>query len=580
MIKLIEKIENEIVEILNSFDITEVKAKLVECNRPELGQYQYNGIMAVAGKNGFKPQDLAQKVCAKLIQCEEIDSCNVAGVGFINISFKPSALIEQVNNTQTEIEELGRAKNHKIFIDYGGPNVAKTLHVGHLRSADIGEGLKRLARKLGYEVIADVHFGDWGRQMGMVIVGIEERMPDLPFFDPNFDGEYPTVSPVTNKDLEIIYPEANIKAKEDLEFLEKCRKATYELQNGRKGYVALWKLFVAESIRPALETYKFLNVAFDLYEGESTCNDLIAPMVKNLIDKKVAYESQGAIVVDVAKEEDKIEVPPFIVLKSDGAAMYSTTDMATIVSRQERFTPNEYWYVADSRQSLHFEQLFRAVKKAEIVPADSVMTHFAFGTMNGQDGRPFKTRDGGVMTPQALVDIVSQAIKDKMKDNELLNDEICNIISSATLKFADLSNNRETDFIFDIDKFCALEGKTGPYVLYTTVRANSILKKANAENVDSYQLLPLDNNAYNDVLLNLIKAPEILKKAYEQKALNVICDYVFNLSNAFNNFYAQTKILIEQNEKVKQSYLKLCQMTAKMNEQMLDILAIKVPERM
>lgn len=580
MIKLILNVENKIKEILKGLNIDVEEVKLVECNRPELGQYQYNGVMPIAGRNGYKPQELAQKICDELNKVEEISHANVAGVGFINISFTNDALINQLKLTKSEVDEQSQPKKHTIFMDYGGPNVAKTLHVGHLRSADIGEGLKRLAKKMGYNVIADVHLGDWGRQMGMVIMGIEERMPNLPFFDPNFEGEYPTQSPVTNKDLEIIYPQANIKAKDDEVFLEKCRKATYELQNGRRGYVALWKLFVAESIKPALETYDFLNVSFDLYEGESTCNDLIAPMVDDLLSRGIAYRSQGATVIDVAEEGDKIEIPPFIVLKSDGAAMYSTTDLATILSRQKRFTPDEYWYIADSRQSLHFTQLFRSAKKAEYITKDTQMTYFPFGTMNGKDGKPFKTRDGGVMTPSALVDIVKKAIKEKMSQNGEIDETICDIISSATLKFADLCNNRETDFVFDVDKFCALEGKTGPYVLYTTVRAQSIINKSEFEDVTNFSLIPLDNSAYIDVVLNLIKVPEVIKRAYEQKALNIITDYLFNLSNSFNNFYSQTKILNESNIETKKAYLKLCQYVAQTNIELLDILAIKVPERM
>ena len=580
MIDLIENTENKIKDILKELNIECDSVKVVECNRPELGQYQYNGVMALASKNGYKPQELAQIICEKLQDSEEIKIASVAGVGFINITFSDNSLITQLNNVDAEIEKIAKPKNRKIFIDYGGPNVAKTLHVGHLRSADIGEGLKRLARKLGYEVISDVHFGDWGRQMGMVIAGIEEKMPDLPFFDENFQGEYPTQSPVTSEDLEKIYPEANIKAKEDEEFLNKCRRITYELQNGRRGYLELWKLFVKESMRPVMKTYDFLNVSFDLYEGESTCNDLINPMVKELLDSKVAYESQGATVIDVSEPTDKLDVPPFIVLKSDGAAMYSTTDLATILSRQKRFEPDEYWYVADNRQSLHFMQLFRASKKAKFVKSDTQMYHFAFGTMNGKDGKPFKTRDGGVMSALTLIDNVRAEIKAKMADNGQNSDEICDIISSATLKFADLSNNRETDFIFDIDKFCALEGKTGPYILYTTVRANSILNKANVDNVQDYELVDIDNNSYIDVILNAIKAPVILEKAYEQKALNVICDYLFTLSNSFNNFYSQTKILTEEDEKKKNAYLKLCHIVSKLNTELLDILAIKVPERM
>lgn len=577
MIKLVSKIEGAITEVLKSLSIEE-QAKIVEGNRPELGQFQYNGAMALAKRNGFAPSELASKICDGLNGFDFIESASVAGVGFVNISVTKAALIEQANKTFSEMEQLSAPKGKTIVIDYGGPNVAKTLHVGHLRSSNIGEAIKRLTRKNGYNVISDVHFGDWGRQMGMIIAEIQERQPDLVFFDPDYQGEYPDVSPVTSADLEEIYPTANIKAKDDEEFLNKCRQATFELQNGRRGYYALWKLFVAESLRPVRKALDYINVKFDLYEGESTVNDMIKPMVAKLVADGVAYESNGATVIDVKQDDDKIDVPPFIVLKSDGAAMYSTTDMATILSRVQRFAPSEIWYVADSRQSLHFMQLFRAVRKAKFVADDVVLKHFGFGTMNGKDGKPFKTRDGGVMSVLTLIDNVKEEINKKLQANEIADETICDIITTATIKFADLSNNRETDFIFDVDKFSALEGKTGPYILYSTVRAKSVLAKAQV-NASELKLLEIDNKSYNDVLLNIIKAPMIMEKAFEQKAINIICDYLFALSNSFNNFYSSTKIINGDAEK-ERAYLKVCELVAKINTELLDVLAIGVPERM
>lgn len=580
MIELITNVEEKIKNILNELKIDVDKVQVVESSRPELAQYQYNGAMALANKNGFKPQELAQIICDKLMDEEYIYSATVANAGFVNIKFNNSALINQLNNLNKEIDKICEPKNYTIFIDYGGPNVAKALHVGHLRSANIGEGLKRLAKKVGYEVISDVHFGDWGRQMGMVLAGIQEKYPDLPFFDENFEGIYPTKSPVSSRDLEYIYPYINAKAKEDVALMDKCRQMTYELQKGRKGYVELWKLFVQESLNPVLDAFKFLNVSFDLYEGESTCNDLIAPMVQDLCDRNIAYLSQGAVVIDVQEESDKIEVPPFIVLKSDGAAMYSTTDLATIISRHKRFSPNEFWYVTDNRQSLHFIQLFRASHKAHYVDDETKLYNLTFGTMNGKDGKPFKTRDGGVMSVLTLIENVKTEITKKMQGNGVEDEKVCEIISSATLKFADLSNNRETDFIFDIDKFCALEGKTGPYVLYSTVRANSVLNKVSSIDINECKLVDIENEAYMDVILNAMKAPMILQKAFDQKALNIICDFVFNLSNSFNNFYAKTKILTESDEIKKRAYLKLCKIVSQINEMFLEILAIKIPEKM
>lgn len=577
MIELIKKAEDKIKNILQNLNI-ESDVKVVECNRPELGQYQYNGVMALAKPNGFVPNELANKICAELTNADFIESASVAGVGFVNINFTKFALIEQVNKTLAEMDALAQPKDGTVVIDYGGPNVAKTLHVGHLRSSNIGEAIKRLTRKNGFKVISDVHFGDWGRQMGMIIAEIQERQPELVFFDENYQGKYPEVSPVTSQDLEEIYPTANIKAKENEEFLNKCRQATYELQNGRRGYYELWKLFVGESLRPVLKALDYINVKFDLYEGESTVNDMIKPMVDKLLADGVAYKSNGAIVVDVHEESDKIDVPPFIVLKSDGAAMYSTTDMATILSRVQRFDPSEIWYVADNRQSLHFMQLFRAVRKAKFVRDGVNLKHFAFGTMNGKDGKPFKTRDGGVMSVLTLIDNVKAEINKKLQANNIYDEKICDIITTATIKFADLSNNRETDFIFDIDKFSALEGKTGPYILYTTVRAKSVLAKANIDLTD-LKLKEIDNKAYNDVLLNIMKAPTIVQKAFEQKAINIICDYLFVLSNSFNNFYSSTKIINGDAESEK-AYLKICDLVATINTELLDILAIDVPEKM
>lgn len=578
MIELIKTIEEKIQSILKELNI-ESDVKVVESSRPELGQYQYNGAMALAKKFGFTPSELASKICEKLNDLDIVESATIAGVGFVNINFTKSAIIEQVNKTFDEINLLGAPKNKTIVMDYCGANVAKTLHVGHLRSSNIGEAIKRLTRKMGYKVIADVHFGDWGRQMGMIIAEIQERQPDLVFFDENYEGEYPTVSPVTSKDLEEIYPTANIKAKENEEFLNKCRKATYELQNGRRGYYALWKLFVGESLKPVKQALEYLNVTFDLYEGESSVNDMIKPMVEKLTRENIAHESNGAIVIDVAEPDDKIEVPPFIVLKSDGAAMYSTTDLATILSREQRFAPSEMWYVVDNRQSLHFLQLFRAVRKAHFVGDDVQLKFFGFGTMNGKDGRPFKTRDGGVMSVLTLIDNVKESINKKLQENEAEDEKICDAITTATLKFADLSNNRETDFIFDVDKFSALEGKTGPYILYTTVRANSVISKADVD-LSALKLAEIDNKAYMDVLLNIIKAPSVLEKAFEQKAINLICDYVFTLSNAFNNFYSSTKIISEQNVEKRNAYLKVCELVSRINTEFLDILAISVPNKM
>lgn len=578
MIEIIKTIEEEIKKILSSLNI-DSDVKVFEGNRPELGQYQYNGAMALAKKFGFTPSELAGKICEELNKLDIVESATIAGVGFVNINFTKEALIRQVEKTFDEIDLLNKRKDKTIIIDYCGANVAKTLHVGHLRSSNIGEAIKRLTLKMGYKVIADAHFGDWGRQMGMIIAEIQERQPNLVFFDENYIGEYPTISPVTSKDLEEIYPTANIKAKENEEFLNKCRKATYELQNGRRGYYALWKLFVGESLKPVMEALDYLNVKFDLYEGESNVNDIIKPMVEKLLNENVAHESNGAIVIDVQDEADKIEVPPFIVLKTDGASLYSTTDLATIWSREQRFRPNEIWYIADNRQSLHFLQLFRATRKAHFVDDDVNLQFFGFGTMNGKDGRPFKTRDGGVMSVLTLIENVKEAINKKLRENGVEDEKICDAITTATLKFADLSNNRETDFIFDVDKFSALEGKTGPYILYTTVRAKSVLNKANID-TNSLKLTEIDNKAYIDVLLNIIKAPTILEKSFEQKAINIICDYLFTLSNSFNNFYSSTKIISEQNTEKRNAYLKVCELVSRVNTELLDILAISVPEKM
>ena len=565
----------------------EVEGDIVKkSNRPDLSQFQCNSAFELAKKYRDNPRNIATKVIENIEENNKIEAVTVEGPGFINIVVKDEYIAEKINQVQEEIQ-LG----NKIIIDYGGPNVAKPLHVGHLRSAIIGEGLKRLAKKLGNEVIGDIHLGDWGRQMGLVICEIKERMPELVYFDVNYTGEYPEESPVTAKELEEIYPIANTKAKENPEKMEEAREATAILQNenreGHRGYYALWQRLVKVSINEMKKDYNRLNVEFDLWKGESDSNDTIPEVIEFFNKKGLLKESQGATIVEVEEETDSAPVPPVIIKTQNDSVGYQATDLATIIERMKEYNPNEIWYVVDARQALHFKQIFRAAYKSELVPAETKLEFFGFGTMNGKDGKPFKTRDGGVMRLTQLLDTAKEVAKEKITDEkfkgytEQEKDEIAETIAMASIKYADAVSDRLTDYIFDVDKFTEAQGKTGPYILYTTVRIKSLITKAQELGIEeSGRVLAPQNDIERQLMIKMLEKNEVLLSAYNNKSLTEIAEYLYDLNALYSNFYNNNKILVEENESQKKSWIKLSEKVKVINEELLDILSIKVPERM
>lgn len=493
-------------------------------------------------------------------------------------------LEEMRNSEKMGVEE---AKDPQTMIlDYGGPNVAKPLHVGHLRSAIIGESIKRMGRYLGHKVIGDVHLGDWGLQMGLIITELHKRKPELVYFQDDYEGEYPTEAPFTISELEEIYPAASGKSKEDESYKAEALEATHQLQMGNRGYRALWKHILQVSVTDLKKNYANLNVDFDLWNGESDVQDTIAPMVQKLKDQGLAYEDQGAVVVDVKEETDTKEVPPCMILKSDGAALYTTTDLATIVERMEKYNPDEIMYVVDKRQEMHFVQVFRCAKKAGMVKDDTKLTFLGFGTMNGKDGKPFKTREGGVMRLENLIRDINEEMYKKIVDNRSIKEEdaraTAKIVGLSAIKYGDLSNQASKDYIFDIERFTSFEGNTGPYILYTTVRIKSILNRYKEEggNLDTLKILAAGSDSEKALMLEASKFNQVITNAYEEKAPHKICSYIYELANAFNRFYHETKILAEEDQEKKESYLALLMLVKNILEACIDMLGFEAPERM
>ena len=583
MNNFIYRIEDKLKNIINKCGYEVDKVTLVTSSRPDLGQYQYNGVMSLAKVYKKNPNIIANEIVEHLNKDNTFSNVNVAGPGFINLSFADEALINYMNEVKEDISiNKCEGKKKKIIIDYGGPNVAKALHVGHLRSANIGEALKRLARVLDCEVIGDVHLGDWGRPMGLIILELKRRHPEWVYFDENYTGEYPTEVPVTNKDLEEIYPIASNKAKEDDEYLEEARIITYKLQKKERGYYALWKKIVEVSVNNIKELYGKLNVSFDLWNGESDADKYIDDVVTYLKNKDLVHESEGAQVIDVKKDDDKIEIPPLILVKSNGSVSYETTDIATLWERMREIKPDEIWYVVDNRQALHFEQVFRACYKSGIVPDDVKLDFMGFGTMNGKDGKPFKTRDGGVMTLSSLIDSVKEEVEKKINNNlsKEEQEKISNTLTSAVLKYADLLPNRSTDYIFDIEKFSDMNGKTGVYLLYSTMRMKSLLGKAKDNNYNMNKVNGIYSSYEKDIILKLLEVPNVLEKSFNERTLNYICDYLYELTNTFNSFYASVKILTEEDIDKRNSYLSLSEIVFNTNKMLLNILGIDVLDRM
>jgi arginyl-tRNA synthetase len=556
-------------------------------NRPDLCQYQCNGALKAAKIYKKAPIAIANEVTEALKQEKIFEDVTAVPPGFININIKDDFLTKYINEIYKD-NKFGCTVSENpmsIVVDYGGANIAKPLHVGHLRSAIIGESIKRIGRFLGHTVIGDVHLGDWGLQIGMVITEVQRRKPNLEYFDENFTGEYSEEAPFTIDELEDIYPAASKLAKSDEEAMAIAKTATAELQEGRRGYIALWKHIINVSVSDLKKNYAALNVEFDLWKGESDANPYIEDMIKYFNDNNYTHVSEGALVIDVEEEEDKKPMPPIIIQKSDGASLYGTTDIATIIERVKDYKPNEIIYVVDKRQGLHFEQVFRCVRKTKLVPDDMKFEFVGFGTMNGKDGKPFKTREGGVMRLQDLISIIKGNVKERISNNDRIlaeeGDEIARIVGLAALKYGDLSNIPTKDYIFDIDKFSSFEGNTGPYILYTAVRIKSILKKAKEDIGDFVSNIKAPaTGVERDLMLAFVKFNDVVEGAFRDKAPNRLCEFIYEVSNLFNRFYNENRILSEEDKEKKISWLNLLNLTVNILETALDLLGMEVPEKM
>lgn len=577
----IKYLEQKINEVIKSCGY-DTDVVLSMSNRPDLGEFQINDAMRLAKLYHKNPIDIANDIKTGLEQTNYFKDINIAGAGFINLSLSDEFLLEFVNDIKDDIEKnIDKMEPKTIFLDYGGANVAKALHVGHLRPANIGEGLKRITKILGHNTISDVHLGDSGLQAGIVMLEMKSRFPDLPCFQEEYNGEDFEL-PIVKEDLKEIYPTGSLKAHEDEKVMEEARRITFELQKDNKCYNTLWNKITELSVADISETYNLLNCEFDLYEGERDSFKYIPDMMKDLEEKHLLTKSEGAIVMEVKEDTDTKEMPPMILVKSDGAYLYATTDLATIKERMERFNPDEIWYVTDLRQSLHFEQVFRAAKKAGYV-TNTELRHLGHGTLNGPDGKPFKTRAGGVMSLDELIKMIYNKCYSRMNDNIVeasKKEETAMKIALAALKYADYLPFRETDYIFDINKFTDLEGKTGPYLLYSTIRIKSLLKKAKEENIEYNEFKVLTNNTDREVLLTLITLPLILKRSYDSKSMNDIAEYIYKLTSVYNKFYSENKILIETDSDKRSSWLVLSKLVYDTNMLLLNLMGIDCPEKM
>ena len=565
-------------------------------NRPDLCEYQCNGAMAGAKRYHKAPFMIADDVAKALSEKNDGDGsavfskAEVVKPGFLNLDVKESFLQAYLQQMSGD-DRLGMPlpeKAQKIIIDYGGPNVAKPLHVGHLRSAVIGEAVKRIARFHGEDVIGDIHLGDWGLQMGLVITELKKRMPELPYFDDSFTGEYPEEAPFTVSELEEIYPFASARSKQDPEYYAEAMDTTRRLQDGERGLYALWQKIVAVSVADMKRNYENLDVSFDLWNGEASVHPVIPGMVEDMKKGGFAYESQGALVIDVAKETDAKEIPPCIVLKSDGASLYTTTDLATIKERVEKYHPDKIIYITDKRQELHFTQVFRAAAKAGLVSPETELVHIGFGTMNGKDGKPFKTREGGVMRLETLIADIDAEMLSKISTNpEIPEDEAektSRQVALAALKYGDLSNQASKDYIFDIEKFTSFEGDTGPYILYTIVRMRSILQRYSAQS-DAKDSASLKTGApasavEKKLMMDIAGFNAMMEGAYTDCAPHRICAYIYQLSNDFNSFYHATRILTEEDQAQKESWIALLHLTERVLSCCISVLGFTAPERM
>lgn len=586
MKKIIDEIKEVVTAAFENAGYNKKYGMVTVSNRPDLCQYQCNGALAAAKEYKKAPIMIAGDVIAKLVENNMFSKAEAVMPGFININLSDSFIANYIKNMGQD-EKLGcdSVKNpEKIVIDYGGPNVAKPLHVGHLRSAVIGESVKRINKFMGHDVTGDVHLGDWGLQMGLIITELKKRKPDLIYFDETYTGEYPSEPPFTISELEEIYPAANAYSKEHPEFKEEAKNATFLMQNGNRGYIALWKHILNVSVADLKRNYEKLNVSFEMWGKESDAQQYIPDMVKYMKDEGYAHISEGALVVDVKEDTDTKEVPPCMILKSDGATLYNTTDLATIVQRQKMFNPDKIIYVADKRQSLYFEQVFRCAKKTKIIGDKTKLIFLGFGTMNGKDGKPFKTRDGGVMRLEHLIKEINDAVYEKVKSNRDIDDksahEIADKVSISALKYGDLSNQSSKDYIFDIDRFISFEGNTGPYILYTIVRIKSILAKLNVTDKQDGNILPAHSESERNLMLALTKFNEVIYSACDESAPHKICQFIYELSDAFNKFYHENRIISQEDEDVKNSWTNLLIVTKDVLEKSIDLLGFEAPDRM
>ena len=595
MKKILDLITDEVTKAFTECGYDAKYAKVTLSNRPDLCEYQCNGAMAAAKEYKKAPFMIADEVVEKLAANSIFAMAESVKPGFLNLKIDEAYLADYVAKMQEDEGRFGCEKTEApktIMIDYGGPNVAKPLHVGHLRSAIIGESVKRIGKFMGHNVIGDVHLGDWGLQMGLIITELKLRRPELVYFDDAYTGEYPEEAPFTISELEEIYPTASKKSKEDEAYKEAAMQATFELQHGKRGYQALLKHILNVSVTDLKRNYANLNVSFELWKGESDAQPYIPDMVQKMKDDGFDYISDGALVVDVKEETDTKEIPPCMILKSDGASLYNTTDLATMVWRMKDYNPDELIYVVDKRQELYFTQVFRCARKTGIVKPETELKFLGFGTMNGKDGRPFKTRDGGVMRLEHLISGINEEMLAKIQENQKTKENLgisteeaentAKMVALAAIKYGDLSNQASKDYIFDIDRFTSFEGNTGPYILYTIVRIKSILNKYHGLGKDDSGAVigAAHSKSEKDLMLELSKFNAVMESAFEETAPHKICSYIYDLANAFNSFYHGTKIMSEENETVQKSYIRLLELTKSVLETCIDVLGFSAPERM
>lgn len=595
MKKILDLITDEVTKAFTECGYDAKYAKVTLSNRPDLCEYQCNGAMAAAKEYKKAPFMIADEVVEKLAANPIFAMAESVKPGFLNLEIDEAYLADYVAKMQEDDGRFGCEKTEApktIMIDYGGPNVAKPLHVGHLRSAIIGESVKRIGKFMGHNVIGDVHLGDWGLQMGLIITELKLRRPELVYFDDAYTGEYPEEAPFTISELEEIYPTASKKSKEDEAYKEAAMQATFELQHGKRGYQALLKHILNVSVTDLKRNYANLNVSFELWKGESDAQPYIPDMVQKMKDDGFAYISDGALVVDVKEDTDTKEIPPCMILKSDGASLYNTTDLATMVWRMKDYNPDELIYVVDKRQELYFTQVFRCARKTGIVKPETELKFLGFGTMNGKDGRPFKTRDGGVMRLEHLISGINEEMLAKIQENQKTKENLgisteeaentAKMVALAAIKYGDLSNQASKDYIFDIDRFTSFEGNTGPYILYTIVRIKSILNKYHGLGKDESGAVieAAHSKSEKDLMLELSKFNAVMESAFEETAPHKICSYIYDLANAFNSFYHGTKIMSEENEAVQKSYIRLLELTKSVLETCIDVLGFSAPERM